>query len=67
MDLAAASGARATRMSLLRAGWRSWRTRTGATCQTASGLIDCATFRERAEASVRCTGLQDSSSRMQAL
>ncbi len=31
MDLAAAAGARATRMSLLWAGWSSWRTRAGAT------------------------------------
>jgi hypothetical protein len=31
MDLATAAGARATRMSLLWAGWSSWRTRAGAT------------------------------------
>jgi hypothetical protein len=31
MDLAAAAGARATRMSLLWAGQNSWRTRAGAT------------------------------------
>jgi hypothetical protein len=31
IDLAAAAGARATRMSLLWAGWSSWRTRAGAT------------------------------------
>ncbi len=31
MDLAAAAGARATRMSLLWAGLSSWRTRAGAT------------------------------------
>jgi hypothetical protein len=31
MDLDAAAGARATRMSLLWAGWSSWRTRAGAT------------------------------------
>ncbi len=31
MDLAAAAGAHATRMSLLWAGWSSWRTRAGAT------------------------------------
>ena len=31
MDLAAAAGARATRMSLLWAGWSSWWTRAGAT------------------------------------
>ncbi len=31
MDLAAAAGARETRMSVLWAGWSSWRTRAGAT------------------------------------
>jgi hypothetical protein len=34
MDLATAAGARATRMSLLWAGWSSWRTRAGATPTT---------------------------------
>ena len=31
MDLAAAAGDHTTRMSLLWAGWNSWRTRAGAT------------------------------------
>ena len=63
MDLAsgvaaAAAGSRATRKSLLRAGWSSWRTPdVGRSDPTASGLNDYATFRERDDTSVRCTGL----------
>ena len=43
MDLAAAAGARATRMSLLWAGWSSWRTRAGATPRYRDGTDDYAT------------------------
>ncbi len=41
MDIAAAAGARATRMSLLWPGWSSWRTSTGATPR--DGTYDYAT------------------------
>ncbi len=64
MDLAAAAaaGIHATRKSLLWAGWSSRRTADvgrGDPAPAASGLNDYATFRERADASGRCTGARD--------
>jgi hypothetical protein len=53
MDLEAAAGARATSMSLLWAGRSSWRTWAEDTALRDRRLRD---RRERATASVRCTG-----------
>ena len=56
MDLAAAAaGIRVTRMSLPRDGWSIWRTSAGATRATRTERLRF--HRERANASVRRTGL----------
>ena len=63
MDLAAAAaGARGTRMSLLWAGWSSWRTWAEANPRLAESRSKRTErlryHRERADASVRRTGLR---------
>jgi hypothetical protein len=57
MDLAAAAGARVTRMSLLWAGWSSGRTRAGATQRY--GTDDYATARSGPTLQFGSTGLGD--------